>query len=93
MTKRTTAAVAPVAPVAPKSAPKSAPEVSEVLAEIEVIRAKQGKDLEDCASKVAEKLNKAKKMPCPTSGLSHPARPNFMYWRGQDVEAFVAKHS
>lgn len=89
----TAKALKTVAPKTATKAPAKAPETGEILAEIERLRAAQGKDLDLCSKKVAEKLNKAKAMPCPTSGLSHPARPSFLYWRGQDVEAFAAKHS
>ncbi len=43
------------------------------------------------ASRVAKKLNGARRFPCPTAD----GRENqgFAYWIGACVEAFVAKHS
>ncbi len=84
-TAKTTAAVkttATPAPVAGVSEP-------EILAEIQ--RLAGDRDLAECSSSIAKKLNKAKKMGCPTGGRSHPARPSFHYWTGWDVEAFAAK--
>lgn len=81
------------APATVKANPSASASVdpAEILAEIQ--RQAGDRDLADCASGIAKKLNKAKKLPCPTGGRSHPARPGFTYWIGSDVEAFVAKHS
>ncbi len=89
MTKRTSAPEAKTAAV-PASASASV-STAEILAEI--LKLVGDRDLADCSSAVAKRLNKAKKLPCPTGGRSHPARPGFTYWIGADVEAFTAKHS
>jgi len=89
MTK-TAQAKAPATVKATSSAVASI-EPAEIMAEIQRIAG--DRDLADCSSAVAKKLNKAKKLPCPTGGRSHPARPGFTYWIGADVEAFAAKHS
>ncbi len=81
----------PTTTAAPKGNASAAPATADILAEIQ--RLAGDRDLLDCSSSIAKKLNKAKKLACPTGGRSHPARPSFTYWTGADVEAFAAKHS
>lgn len=88
MTSKTAKAVA-----APVAAPVVSTTVDVAATLAKIVEIQGERDLEDCSAAIAKKLNKAKKLPCPTGGRSHPARPGFHYWIGSDVEAFVAKNS